>query len=181
MIGLVNICPHSELLQCYWPYSLCYMLHHLQLIYFITGDLLPFTNFILPLVPFPLARKNRILCIYESVFIFPLCILLEDNCFTLLCGPLPYINMNQPQVYICPFPLEPPSTLPPHPIPSHPIPPNPVLSAATEHWVCPVPYSKFPQAVCFTYGNVHVSVLFSLFIPPLPSPAATYHFKIFPI
>ena len=93
------------------------MLHHLQLIYFITGDFLPFTNFILPLVPFPLARKNRILCIYESVFIFPLCILLEDNCFTRLCGPLPYINMNQPQVYICPLLPESPSYLPHYPTP----------------------------------------------------------------
>ena len=28
-----------------------------------------------------------------------------------------YINMNQPQVYMCPHPLELPSHLPPHPIP----------------------------------------------------------------
>ena len=31
----------------------------------------------------------------------------------MLCWSLPYINMNQPQVYICPLPLEPSS--PPHP------------------------------------------------------------------
>ena len=30
---------------------------------------------------------------------------------------LPYININQPQVYICPFPLKPPSLFPPHPTP----------------------------------------------------------------
>ena len=35
---------------------------------------------------------------------------LENNCFTILCWLLPYINMNQPEVYICPLPLE-PSTL----------------------------------------------------------------------
>ena len=38
---------------------------------------------------------------------------LKDNCFTILCWFLPYINMNQPQVYIRPLPLEPPSYLPP--------------------------------------------------------------------
>ena len=50
-------------------------------------------------------------------FIFPLFILLEDNCFTLLCWPLPYINMNQPQVYICPLLPESPSHLLHYPSP----------------------------------------------------------------
>ena len=40
---------------------------------------------------------------------------MKDNCFTILCWFLSYINMNQPQIYICSFPLEPPSDLPPHP------------------------------------------------------------------
>ena len=40
----------------------------------------------------------------------------EDNCFTILCWPLPYINMNRPQAYI-----RPPSLLNTAPI-SHPIP-----------------------------------------------------------
>ena len=44
-------------------------------------------------------------------------ICLEDNCFTILYWFLPYINMNQPQVYICPLPPEPPSHLPAHSIP----------------------------------------------------------------
>ena len=43
--------------------------------------------------------------------------LLEDNCFTILCWVLPYINMNQSQVYICPFRLEPLSHFSPHPTP----------------------------------------------------------------
>ena len=42
--------------------------------------------------------------------------LLEDNCFTILCWPLPYISINQPQVYICPLPPEPHL---PFPTPSH--------------------------------------------------------------
>ena len=40
---------------------------------------------------------------------------LEDNCFRILCWPLPYLNMNQPQVYISPSLLSPPPM--PHPIP----------------------------------------------------------------
>ena len=34
----------------------------------------------------------------------------------------------------------------------------------------PVSRRKFPLAVYFTYGNVYVSMLFSQFIPPSPSP-----------
>ena len=37
---------------------------------------------------------------------------LEDNCFTILCWFLSYINMNQSFVYICSFPSEPPTHLP---------------------------------------------------------------------
>ena len=36
---------------------------------------------------------------------------MEDNFFTILCGFLPYINVNQPQLYIHPLSLE-------HPLPS---------------------------------------------------------------
>jgi len=43
--------------------------------------------------------------------------LMEDNCFTMLCWFLSYINMDQPQVYMCALPLEPPSHLPPHSTP----------------------------------------------------------------
>ena len=39
---------------------------------------------------------------------------MEDSCFTILCWFLQSINMNQPHVYIWPFPLEPRSHLPPH-------------------------------------------------------------------
>ena len=36
-----------------------------------------------------------------------LSLLLEYDCFTMLCYLLPYNNMNQPYVYIYIFPLEP--------------------------------------------------------------------------
>ena len=50
-------------------------------------------------------------------FVFAFIFLLEDNWFTTLCWPLPYINMNQPQVHTCLLPPEPPSHLLPHPTP----------------------------------------------------------------
>jgi len=49
-----------------------------------------------------------------SMASFPSFFFVEDNCFTILCWPLQYINMNQPQVYKCPLPPEPLSHLPPH-------------------------------------------------------------------
>ena len=52
---------------------------------------------------------------------------MEANYFTILLWFLPYIDMNQPWVYMC-FPSWPPPHLPPHPIPQgHPS--APVLSA----------------------------------------------------
>ena len=56
----------------------------------------------------------------------------------ILCLFLPYINMNQPQVYICPFPLEPPSHLPFHPksLGCHKAPDLSSLShTANSHWL----------------------------------------------
>ena len=32
--------------------------------------------------------------------------IIEDNCSTILCWPLPHIHSNPPQVYICPVPTE---------------------------------------------------------------------------
>ena len=34
----------------------------------------------------------------------------------------------------------------------------------------PASYIKLPLAICFTYGNVYISLLFSQIIPPSPSP-----------
>ena len=72
--------------------------------------------------------------------------------FTILCWFLPSISKNQPRVYICPL-----LSLPPV---SHPTP-----QVVTEHWVeFPASHSKFPPAVYFTYGNVYVSMLYSILI-----------------
>ena len=43
-----------------------------------------------------------------SAYFFSFNFLLQGIGFTTLCWFLPYINMNQPQVYICLLPLEPP-------------------------------------------------------------------------
>ena len=69
--------------------------------------------------------------------------------------------MNHPQVYMCP-----PSqiSLPPH-TPTHPS----GLSQCTG-FEFSVPCIKPGLVICFTYGNIHVSMLLSQIIPPLPSP-----------
>ena len=65
-------------------------------------------------------------------------------------GFLPYIDMNQPQVYTCP-----PS------LPSG-------LSQRTS-FECPVSCINLGLVIYFIYHNIHVSRLFSQIIPPLPS------------
>ena len=62
---------------------------------------------------------------------------------------------------ICPLPPEFSSHLPPHPTPSR-------LSQNTR-FELPVSH-KFPLAIYFTYGNIHVSVLLSQFVLLSPSP-----------
>ena len=54
------------------------------------------------------AEKSSYLIPSGVLFLF---FKLEDNCFTILCWFLPYISMNQPQVYLCPLPSETPPTL----------------------------------------------------------------------
>ena len=90
---------------------------------------------------------------------------MEDNCFTILCWFLPYINMNQSQIYIYPLPFEPPSHLPPHPTPlgCH----RALGLRSLHHRANSHRLSNFP------YGNVYVSMLPSQFAPPSPSPAAS--------
>ena len=55
--------------------------------------------------------RQTFLNLSECLYLF---LNLEDNCFTILGWFLPYINMNQPQVYTCPLSLERPSHLPPY-------------------------------------------------------------------
>ena len=62
------------------------------------------------LVVIPIAELGleliSLLILFPPVFFFFFNFLLQDVCFTILCWFLPHINMNQPQVYICPlFPL----------------------------------------------------------------------------
>ena len=74
---------------------------------------------------------------------------------------LPYTDMNQPWMYMCP----PTWTLLPPPSP-------PSFSGSSQ---CtgperPVSCTERGLAIYFTYGNRHVSMLFSHIIPPSPSP-----------
>ena len=83
----------------------------------------------------------------------------EGRIVTILWWFLLYINMNWPQVYMCPTkswtPLPPPSL----PYPSG-------LSQSTG-FGCPASCIKLALVINFTCGNVHVSMLFSQIVPPL--------------
>ena len=84
---------------------------------------------------------------------------MEANYFIVLCWFLPYSNMHQLQVYMCP-----PSSVPPPPSPSCP------RLAQSTSFGCPASCIKPTLVLCFTYGNLQVSALFSQSIPPSPSP-----------
>ena len=58
---------------------------------------------------------------------------------------------------------EPFSHLPPHPSPLG-------WPRESTDFGCPASCIKLALVICFTYGNIHVSMLFSQIIPPLPSP-----------
>ena len=81
---------------------------------------------------------------------------MEDNCFTILCLFLPYISVNQLQVYVCPLPLNLPLT-------SHPTPQSTRFELLAS-------YRNFHCLSNFTYSDVFVSVLLSQFVPPSSSP-----------
>ena len=66
---------------------------------------------------------------------------MEDNCFIILCWFLPYINVNQPQAYICPGLWD----LLPLTIPSHPA----RLSQSTR-FELPALHRKLPLAIRMT-------------------------------
>ena len=72
------------------------------------------------------------------------------------------INMNQPWVYMgTPHP-EPPSHFPTYPIPlgcPRALTLSALLHASNLHW-----------SSIFTFGSIHVSMLFSQIVPPSPSP-----------
>ena len=71
---------------------------------------------------------------------------------------VPAIHQYKPTIDIdMPLPLEPAS----HPIP---------LGCHRARFELPESHSKFPLAVYFTCGSVHVSMLLSPLFPPSPSP-----------
>ena len=68
--------------------------------------------------------------------------------------------MNQPQAYMWP----PPSWTASH---------LPLPTPQSTGFGCPASSFKLPLTVCFTQGNVYVSMLFSQIIPPSPSPTVS--------
>ena len=85
---------------------------------------------------------------------------MEANYFTILWWFLPYIHMNQSWVYMC----SPTWTPLPSPFPSHPSGSSQCISPEL-----PVSCIEPGLVIYFTYDNMHVSMLFSQIIPPLPS------------
>ena len=86
---------------------------------------------------------------------------MEANCFAKLWWSLPYIDMNQPWMYMCPpswNPLNPPS-------PSHPSESSQCTGLERPVW-CVKPGLE----IYFTYGNIHISMLSSKVISASPSP-----------
>ena len=87
---------------------------------------------------------------------------MEANYFTILWWFLPYIDMNQPQLYMCLAILN-PLLFPP------------LLSGLfqSNSFEYSASFIELALVICFTYGNMHVSMLFSQIIPPSSSPSTT--------
>ena len=76
------------------------------------------------------------------------------------CGFCCPLTRSATGTHVSPHP-ESPSHLPPHPIP---------LGSQSPGFECPASCIELVLLIYFTCGNIHVSVLFSQIIPPLPSP-----------
>ena len=86
---------------------------------------------------------------------------MDASYFTILWWFLTYIEMNQPWVYMCLLILKPLLS----PSQSHPSGLSQCIS-----FQYPVSCIELGLVIYFTYGNTHVSMLFSQITPPSPSP-----------
>ena len=77
------------------------------------------------------------------IFLFLKKFFIGANYFVILCWFLPYINMNQHQVYLCPLPLEPYFHLSPTP--------TPLVCHRTLHWA---PWSRSKLGEKFFYCHL---------------------------
>ena len=106
----------------------------------------------------------KIFCIFlyfENFFFFNLFILIGGQLlYNIVVGFAIHWHESATGVHVFPIltPLPPPS-------PSHPS--GSSQCTSPEH---PVSCIKPGLTICFTYDNIHVSVLFSQIIPPSPSP-----------
>ena len=96
------------------------------------------------------------------IYFFPQIIFISWRLITLqycsvFCHTLTWISHG----FTCVPHPEPPSHLPPHPIP--------LGLASAPAWAL-VSYIQPGLVICFTLDNIHVSMLFSQIISPLPSP-----------
>ena len=102
--------------------------------------------------------------VFLFIYLFIFNILLEYNCFTMVCQFLLYNKVNQLYAYVYPHI---PSLL--HLPPSLPIPP---LQMVTKHRAdLPVLCGCFPLAIYFTFGSVYMSMPLSHLVPACPSPS----------
>lgn len=96
------------------------------------------------------------MAVFLKIYLFQL----EDNLLTTLWwqGP-PHQQKSAMGTHAPRHPDPPPTSLSTHPS---------GLSWST-CFGCPASCIRLSLVICFTYGNVHISVLFSQVIPPLPS------------
>ena len=96
----------------------------------------------------------KLKCFFKKIYVF---ILIGGHSFHNTMEALPYIDES------------PRGTRVPHPEPLTAL-PTPCLWVVPEHcFECLASCIQLALVICFTYGSIHVSMLFSCIIPPLPS------------
>ena len=130
---------------------------------FLLYQLLLSINSLRLLIPFSL--QASVVSVERSAEICLLLLYLNWRLITLqYCGGFCHTLTWIRRVYMCP----PSRTLPPT---SLSISSHPSGSSQYTGFACPVSCIEPGLAMYFTYGNIHVSVLFFQIIPPSPSPA----------